>query len=588
MSVDSQKMWLVKSAGRILGPYSLDEIEQSLITREFVLLDEAARPFRRFRSFREWTEFKEITERLRQRQRLSGDDLTSTASVMSSTASLTVPLPPHFHDNLTDEIASAPKEVVVVDLEEEVVENKRAAPSKSRYQTKDQADQSLEKSGKKWGRWLSVMSVVVVSLSIFFFFGDRLNRLNVSQQADPSSLTDAGYLAIERGDLIEALRLFKQAESLRPYDPVVVSALAPLLVQLEGQTALARRLIEGAFSKEGSLTASLLSTIGLSFLKDGDFSPAQSYFDQALQAEAQFVPALHNNGVLHLRAKRWVKAKNFFSTAIDLEPENEVPILYLALTGLKQLRRLKPKDTAQIREKLSNFLSNQAFGYHAVSLLLASFLTFENKQNEAVEVLSRAMSQDPYLDLELTQNVFFEAEEIKWSQLLNLCLEITEKLGQQSLVQGFKSFCYAKANDQISAVSSIEAALNQSPRAPHLLIMASFIYDLAGQNDQKTAMLNRAFNENGSQIENHLSLVIQARHLEKSRDFEGANLLWRKILITEPDSLPALTGRARNALERRDFINFEEIKNEISRFTDRYIPLRILDVEAKQLREEKS
>ena len=582
MKGDSQKNWLVKSSGRVVGPYTLDEIEQALMSREFVLLDEVACPFRRFKSFREWPEFAEITERLRQRQRLTGDDLTSTVSVMSTTVSQTAPLPIDFKDEMTDDLGSLQQEVVIDSIEEEVIGSQtNSTAGQSRFQTKTQAQKSLTKQDKNWGRWMMATAFTVALVGLFFYYFDQINTVILNPPVKAEDLLEKGYTAIDRGNLGEAWRIFKELTDLQPTNPDVIAVAAPLSVYLKGETTIARRLISQLGALDSIDDPSLLSTLGLSYLKDGNLSQAENYFDRVLEKDHRSVPALFNLGVLHFRAKRWVKSKNFFVTAADLQPDEEAPLLYLALTHVQNTETLKDQNDLII-QRLEKFLESQKNGYHAVSLLLAHLYLESGLNDQAEEVLNRALLEDPYLDHELTHNIFLETEEIEWRRLEPICKEVVGRLSNQALGLAFQSICQVRSEDVASAVTSIQKALDQSPRDEVFWMTASYVYDRAGQSDKKTLSLNRlaSFSENRSLP--ILSMILQARHLENSQDFDGAYLLWQKVLLKDLDSLPAMVSRARRAMRAKNDLEFEKHKNEIIKYTDRYIPMRELIVENRQ------
>ncbi len=61
----STGLWLVKSGGRILGPFSREEVVAKLKSKELVLLDEVAQPLRRWRYVRDEMEFARVVESLR-------------------------------------------------------------------------------------------------------------------------------------------------------------------------------------------------------------------------------------------------------------------------------------------------------------------------------------------------------------------------------------------------------------------------------------------------------------------------------------------------------------------------------------------
>jgi hypothetical protein len=239
-------IWLVKSGGRILGPFTQAAIARQIEDKEISMVDEVMEPFRRWHMIRDCIAFADILETLRASGNIT-DDVTSSAGgiTVSVTGSVTEKMAAGFGDESGEALggySSQFKEIVY----ESVPATEQSGPrplGAGRFQTAAALDQrrlrqQAEKSSNwMWGLTLAVFFAVVLLIGV--------KRIWKSEGA--LSITNPGSVGLTLfldGDHTAALDYLKRAYTYEPARKDIWFPLAVLLTQLEGQTVESRRLLQ--------------------------------------------------------------------------------------------------------------------------------------------------------------------------------------------------------------------------------------------------------------------------------------------------------------------------------------------------------
>src|SRR4051812_5045260 len=82
-------VWLVKSSGRIIGPYPTVKIAELLRTREISVLDEISPPLRRWQTLQYHDEFREVVDSMRKASLSERTEASWTPGTAGLTQTLT-------------------------------------------------------------------------------------------------------------------------------------------------------------------------------------------------------------------------------------------------------------------------------------------------------------------------------------------------------------------------------------------------------------------------------------------------------------------------------------------------------------------
>src|SRR5690348_10923255 len=132
--------WLVKSGGRVLGPFTQAKLEELLRSREISVLDEVSVPMRRWHTIQIHPDLTELVETLR-RTNVS-DKTEATWTPTNATGNLTQTVTESLDSELTEELTSdltddlsdfaTNKEIVIHDVKEQT--SSGASATRGRYQ----------------------------------------------------------------------------------------------------------------------------------------------------------------------------------------------------------------------------------------------------------------------------------------------------------------------------------------------------------------------------------------------------------------------------------------------------------------------
>lgn len=138
----------------------------------------------------------------------------------------------------------------------------------------------------------------------------------------------------EKGDLPAALATFRQAEMMKPEDPLVAYALADVLAALGRRPEALEALRRATHAKPEFWEARYLYGVELAI--DNKMTEAAAEFEAAIASNPNFVRAHLNLGVCHVKLGKLDEARASFDRALDLDPSNEQAKQYI--TALENLR----------------------------------------------------------------------------------------------------------------------------------------------------------------------------------------------------------------------------------------------------------
>ncbi|MCB0394628.1 MAG: hypothetical protein KDD25_08710, partial [Bdellovibrionales bacterium] len=302
----SEKLWLIKAGGRILGPMTQESLNKSIVQREFLALDEVSGTFGRWRYLRDCPEFEKAIVQARGHSQ-SVDELTST-NTQTSTETITEVIGSFAsHDSLKEGIQDQIRRPTV-----EVVEDS-SPPANIGYYEISNPKNGSRSATPRWAWTLLVVVAVGVSWSLFNRNGASTETKEMGTD-EYRNLLQAGLTAREVGDNSTAIRLLQKAEKMNPENLEVVLNLTPLLV-MEHETVLARRILEKHISREKgpSFQKRAQNILALAALGSFDLAKAEAHLDESLNSDALYLPAIVNRGVVHSLRKEFEKAKQKFN-----------------------------------------------------------------------------------------------------------------------------------------------------------------------------------------------------------------------------------------------------------------------------------
>ncbi len=544
--VNSEQLWLVKSSGRILGPFTTAKVKELVRSREVALLDEVSAASRRWQTLQYHESFKDFANRMRISSVSDKTEATWTATATNTSTALTQSAT-DARSEVTEEIStgaefsSSIREIVVHDVPEETrIVNKG---SSGRYQTQETKDTAIQRQVEKTtrGLWL-VTSIVLVSV-VAFVVQKRLVHLPLDRGTTPFGHKESVLNKVQVGEYAEALRDLRQ---MFP-DPRQANELAiyygALLIQLEGQTLQGRGLLTSIVSGHKQDLKQAYAGLGVADIIDGQFDSARENLNQALALDAIFTPALVDQASLQLRNAAYDQAKTTATNALRTNPNSAEAMLVLAESQLYLFRKTgKIGDLNQVNKMIKHFCSNH-WDYSNELGFYGIYFDFLNQDKMLSDKIRDYLDRDPQMTSDHRHNLFIDRGIGQWRVLARYCEAIAEKMGDEPGLQAFLASCSSHENNWEQARARIEKAVGLAPKDSLIQAWYSFILKESGDGDQATAALSRAteLNRNGEVV---LPILLQARFCAGAKVIDCARAGWQQIYERDLDNLPAVSGLA--------------------------------------------
>ncbi len=573
---DSATAWLIKSSGRILGPFPEERIAELLRTREISVLDEVSQPLRRWQTIQYHAQFREVVENLRRSSLSEKTEATWTpgGGLTGITQTLTDLQDADLTEDITMDLESFSgsngKEIVIHNLKEQ---NQVSGPvSAARFQTQLGHNTAIQQQVERTTKGLWIVTVIVL-LSVFGYIIQRRFASGQYEGKLPvQSLRQNVLNLVQIGHYPEALRELKNYFP----DPNLAGDLSiyygSLLIQVEGQTVMGRRLLQSHLAAKRPEVKQAYSGLGVADLLDGQLDSAESHFDKALAVDPDYVPAIINMSVVALLKGDFKRAKNLASRTLTLSPFQGEAMLILSEAQLylskasNNLNELVP-----IARMIQDFQARQ-WDYHAEVGFYGLYFDFLRKDKQLEAKIGKYLDSDPRLTADHRHNVFVYRGRTSWKILGRLCEQMRERLGENARVAAFQASCYAREGRWDAARQFIEKAVTQSPKDPLVQAWYSYVLKESGDADQASVIFAKAteYNRRGEYV---LPTLLQARFSQANEDVETARVSWQRLYERDMNYLPAVAGLAWIHVKTRSFNEASKMIQKGLQISPDYIPL---------------
>lgn len=535
---DPNKLWLVKSGGRVLGPMNKDEIESSLRTKELVVLDEISRPFGRWRYIRDEDEFEKIVLELKNREHAQSEStITGTVSLNTVTGT-------------TD-----------------VIGGTSATPLPASKVFEVAADP------RKWNKTLRLLLGLIAVIFLFLWIKDR----DVNTQDFDQIKSNADYLN-GVGDYEEAKAQYENALKIKD-DPSSKIELASLLIHFQ-DTVSAQRILEGLLSDRlGDQTNSkIYNLLGIIYLYHYNFKEASESFSNALNINQRDAAALFNKGITHFFLKDLTTAEVQFYKAMKEGGNKAISLLMLAQIHTQQRNSDRINDLIEL---LDDYLK-QEVPYYQELIITQAYLNFISKNTEQTEgILEGALDMDPDLSKDTIADLNYYQEKNIWSYLVQWIIEMKKGLKPSARIDALLGYAMFKNKEKLEGRSYIENALKLGPNDALINGISSYINFASDKDEDANAALMVALQKNNLQLPH----ILKARLCKKANDVQCQLDQWQEVQRINPQSVSALSGIAEIYIAQNNFLDAKKNIDLGLKIDSSYIPLlklkKVLDDKSK-------
>jgi tetratricopeptide (TPR) repeat protein len=541
--------WLVKSSGKILGPFTLEELIQHLRARTLSIIDEVRDPQTRWSFIREHALLSDVVRQLRdeddshqeatQSNYVSGNK-TLTSSVTENlneefemTPNPVTP-PPTFGNRSTDARPIAAVERTVKPI---LGAGKTfGSMQDQRVQMQIQKKRSLTKV-TMWG-------VAVLLLGFTgWFIASRQKKTVAKDQA--RQFIQVAHEQVRYGQFWRALDFINKAAEamfLQAEDQIL---RAELLLQVDGKSVEALHILSEVTNlSEPRLVREMGLAKALVYMKDQRWEEANKELNALLGYNPADEEALHNLAIVQALSG---KSTESWATVNDLQDRGYRSAQLLILKGLLALSWPdKNTQTAHVNlvgDELKRDLESSFDLRFEKFLLLMNLRMHAGKTDEVLKVLNSMWDADPFDSRNFLEPLAVDRQLVSWDRLSPMCDRIIRTIPDHEGSRALGAICLFMRGDSTQALQKIDESRKQLSQSTLLAAAQALLFYKVGRAPEAKTLLQLAPEET-------LGHLVKGQICQEEKDWPCAEEAWKRVLAVQPKNPMALYGQAFVAKQR--------------------------------------
>lgn len=375
-----------------------------------------------------------------------------------------------------------------------------------------------------------------------------------------------GLIRQGRGQLDEALTLFKEAARCHPGSAVVYNHMGGIFVQAR-QPDQALQCLEEAL-RLAPFFPEAYNNLGKAHLLHKAEDQALACFREAVHLRPDFVEALNNLALMHIGRREFEEAQPLLERLAVAAPAYPGALVSLsvihyekgelekALDLAQQALRLNPRmavvqDQAGVvllrmgrpAEAIAHFQAalQSAPEYRGALEHLGAALIAANRPEEAIPYLGQAVALDPRDARALGILVPLLIDRKRWAELVRIVAPILPHQPDAPELRNNLALAYLNLRQAAAAVPVLEEALRLRPDYPQALCSLGWAWIELGQADRAVAVLKEAYRLDPDLPETLSNLGLAYFQLGQH---EEAREMYERAVRARPDFPEALGGLA--------------------------------------------
>lgn len=568
-----QREWIVKANGRILGPFTSDEVVQNIRDNRFVPHDEIIAPKGRWKLIRQEERFNDVVNESRNR------------GSSSATGSITV-----------TENATAPIDLVEDSFRNtrrlmEGVENQVPKPTSEEAPSRDATKiYSYQNDKNVKNKFVKIERVkIFLALALFLAAGVFATIKGMQKNSGGSKTGDLYQEAMTQaqafeksGEFAKAISAYSEARNIKPNDFNVLFKTAPLILVHEKQILQASRMFKQIIENDHDETRKKGAVVGMGLvsLESHEIAQAAEYFSKALTQDPNHMPAIFNMGVVNYYQDKFEDAEVLMRKA--LEKGGNDGAVVLAMADVNVVTNKLEAAAAMMKA----FLEVSHDYRPQVLIQSARVLTMLNRPNEATKAINSILELDPDYIESFERNWQVYRGSATWDRALENLKKAWGGINVTPQSQAVQGLIMYWGREKLDGAQMIEKALSQAPKDPQVMAIAGWVglklgrRDAALTNIKEAALLGGGFK---------LPKILMARVCIEDKDFECAQKNFEDVLKIDQKSLTSYLGLAQIALLKKDTAEAVKWLRQGQAMGAQFLPFAALnsEIEAIQAQEEK-
>lgn len=483
---DNDPCWLVKVDTHILGPMSFNEVLSKLTAGELYSHNEVMAPLDRWRTLQSHPLFAAAVEKLRRQSDVTSEYTMTRTERTSFTRTLDISFETMTPTPMRDRDTTPPPTPVLTPPPQSFTPSAPpprplATPPVFRPQEKKSSPIPL----------LIGIGALIAAAVVSAVVLTKKKPVQTVQKVDASQSSvvgyfDRGFYHKQRGEWAEAVKNFRYASNINAKDHYTAFELAPLLVQYENQSIIARTVLEKVggirFNPEDICLSR--NAMGLSYsyegqLKKENFAKAVQKYDECLsQVSDEGTPsetvamAKLNKGFALMKLGKYNQAETLLASSKGSHG-GMAPYLFILENYLYEGYY---KNSLQAFEKaynLSTQIVNRNFydGLQEISLFHAyAAYKLGKDTNSVATLLEKALNIEPDLTSDHYHAPTMDWRVFNWKTFDFICKDF-KNFPRSDLVVWLEFTCSYKMNNEIEAQQTLGGWLGRSmdkASVPHI------------------------------------------------------------------------------------------------------------------------
>ncbi len=592
---ETDKQWLVKTSGRLLGPFSFEEVMEEIRLKRFSIIDEVRSSKTRWGFIREHIDFREMVKQIRESQEYIKDDTMATSTMAVDTRSDTK------SDNKTvtdfSEITHTPVPTPVAKVIPIVIpgispESKGFSnvdtqkPSSKKDQVIDNSTRDVTFSPTKKNSFLNtktgayghssatktksnstsgaIIVAAVTALAVGFIVFQK--KFSKSSGNKATVVQAQNYFA--KGMYEKAYGIYRSSSDTTDLNSQDQFRFAVTSMFVPGQNAQSRRLLESLKGKKDLNNESELENlIGITFAKEGQWSEAKNHYQQSIKLDAQNKMAKINSVFSTFNLGNDIQAlAELDQLEMSGVSENYLSVFKSFLIGKKY--ETNARYVQKTLEELGRWQGRTRW-FRPEMTFMQSYLLFKNgRLSEAKSFAEQLLNDDPDISSQFLYDYGIDLQSINWELFRPMCEDLSKGFQNTALSDAILSYCHYQRKELSTAFDIIEKARNQFSKEKSIIPWHIFLLSKSERNDEAKTLVKIA-----DSVNNPLVALVEARICEGNSDWECAETAWKKLLVKDPTSPQAMIGLAFKYLQQKDLNTAKSYLSKTQIVANRYRPL---------------
>lgn len=507
------KKWLVKSSTRIMGPYSIDEVQQLLSKKHISVIDEIRESAGRWTYIRENKMFGEVVEKLRVEQDSAPENTqTMTATIGTQTSvtitrwdgtntgitpppdELTPPPVPQTPGGRPGHVSNLAKSDVLLgdglDKMKDINPSKVTSTDRSRIggggtygiSTDGRVLNELGEKKSMLNGAFWVVALVAAAGVIWYF---TMNTKQKTSSYDVLIQQAIRYKNLQLNEL--ALTQYKKAAALREPSPEVQKEMALNLIVLDRQLVQGRRLLETELQREGGGRGQTIDAglgVAMSYVLEGSLKEAEQTLQKMLVVEPQNYMVRLNLALIDLRKGDSVSAERILDDLMKRQADQPIVLLARLMAAIDSGSAKDPLVRNHLMNATRLYLNEHA--HMKQELLLTLGLLGNNSDMTPEYVVNTFLTTLPFQSNLFVKDLRIDWKLADWDVLEKYCREYLGRISATPRTKAMGAVCLALATRDFESRKLLEEALLQAPKDPYVLVtQANLLY--------KNSLRNEAF-----------------------------------------------------------------------------------------------